>query len=906
MDDNDICPLCCEELDISDQQFFPCKCGYQICMWCWHRIKESESGLCPACRTPYGDDPHEFSAVDMEEVVKANKEKAAAEKRERERLRAQQAATSGVSGAFGVGGMHIGGGSDGDVAVSLAGGMRGLADPPKDRNQLAVMRVIRRNLVYAVGLPPSIATEDILRKPEFFGQYGKIAKIVLNKSHNGNGDARRASASAYVTFTHKEDALACILALDGFYMEGRNIRASYGTSKYCSAFIKNVRCNNPDCTYLHCMGDSEDTFTKQEIQAGYVTSGRDVLAKQQQLAAGSNSSRRRVGSGGPSGTGKVAANPVFPPPIFEEQTKPSQSTLVPPPPLATSSTTQFPPVSSAALQRSTTSSGIAGFSAVAAGSAPSLADVAKMSRSVSVPTPSTTSTKTDSSMTPAEILSRQQEELRKKHPQNNVTTVKKLPSSSMALNQQIGSTTAASIVAGVHSSTKTNSNATSHTTLTALTPLKRATSLPEKKEQSKATSNTRTPISTSQSSNFNEQAKDEFITLPNSEDVSMKLSDLRNDSTALDNESISSNNTYGAVFSSSKVISGPGVGSIGGQPIEGSVRSSTCGPIGFGHQRTSSNSSANGILHAAHGTTREGRLGTIGSSGLGPTNISVVGGDVIGGFNIAENNAPVSGGSILPKQLLAGIGIGGTERNPNGTDELFRKPELGPFGGSGLWDQPMSQSLSPLSSNVSGTDKAVGGPMSNSVNPNLSVNNISGTSALASMLGIELPTGVGSLRETLWASSTPLKSPSPETKPNNPAPIGSGVRKSADHVIIGGPTGVGSHSTVPIGGYGISSFSNSGGNKSDIALLQSLLPGVHITSGNAYHPAAPNTNPGSNPFAAPEWGNLGPVQQQKSAGISMPNHQYARDSWNGSNVYSTAPGYQNQNNAEKQNQGNIW
>ena len=64
-------------------------------MWCWHRIKESESGLCPACRTPYGDDPHEFSAVDMEEVVKANKEKAAAEKREKDRQRAQQAAAAG-------------------------------------------------------------------------------------------------------------------------------------------------------------------------------------------------------------------------------------------------------------------------------------------------------------------------------------------------------------------------------------------------------------------------------------------------------------------------------------------------------------------------------------------------------------------------------------------------------------------------------------------------------------------------------------------------------------------------------------------------------------------------------------------------------------------------------------------
>lgn len=698
--------------------------------------------------------------------------------------------------------------------------------------------------------------------------------------------------------------MACILALDGFYMEGRNIRASYGTSKYCSAFIKNVRCNNPDCTYLHCMGDSEDTFTKQEIQAGYVTSGRDVLAKQQQLAAGSNSSRRRVGSGGPSGTGKVAANPVFPPPIFEEPSKPSQSTLVPPPPPATSSTTQFPPVSSAALQRSTTSSGIAGFSAVAAGATPSLADVAKMSRSVSVPTPSS-NTKADSSMTPAEMLSRQQEELRKKHPQNNSNATKKLPSTSAALNQQSGSATAASIVAGVHSSTKMNSNASSHTTLTALTPLKRATSLPEKKEQSKVISNNKNTTTSSQSSLITEQAKDEFITPPHSGgDFSMKLSDLRNDSKALDNDSVSSNNSNGAVFAPSKVISAPGVGSIGGQPIDGSVRASACGPIGFGHQNNSTSSSIGGIVHAANGTSREVPLGTIGSSGLGSTSSSAVGGDIIGGFSIVDSNKPIGGGSILPQPLLSGIR--GPERNPNGTDELFGKPELGSFGGSGLWDQPLSHSLSSRSSNISGTDKAVGGSMSNNVNPNLSVNNISGTSALASMLGIELPTGVGSLRETLWASSTPLKSPSPETKPNTPAPIGSGVRKSNDRVIIGGHTSVGPQSAVPIGGYGVSSLSNGGGNKSDIALLQSLLPGVHITSGNAYRPAASNVNPGNNPFAAPEWGNLGHMQQQKSAAISMPNQQYARDSWNGSNMYSPAPGYQNQNSNEKQNQGNIW
>ncbi len=80
---------------------------------------------------------------------------------------------------------------------------KGPPEPPKDRSTLAAMRVIRRNLVYAVGMPPNVATEENLRKPEYFGQYGKISKIVINRNHNPGGDPRRASASAYVTFAHK-------------------------------------------------------------------------------------------------------------------------------------------------------------------------------------------------------------------------------------------------------------------------------------------------------------------------------------------------------------------------------------------------------------------------------------------------------------------------------------------------------------------------------------------------------------------------------------------------------------------------------------------------------------------------------------------------------------------------------
>jgi hypothetical protein len=46
-----------------------------------------------------------------------------------------------------------------------------------DRSALRNIRVVQRNLAYVLGLPPSLASEDTLRKGEYFGQYGKIVKV---------------------------------------------------------------------------------------------------------------------------------------------------------------------------------------------------------------------------------------------------------------------------------------------------------------------------------------------------------------------------------------------------------------------------------------------------------------------------------------------------------------------------------------------------------------------------------------------------------------------------------------------------------------------------------------------------------------------------------------------------------
>ena len=67
-DDSNECPLCTEEFDVTDKSFRPCKCGYQICVWCWHKIME-DSKRCPNCRRNYDSDNLDFTPPDPELYV---------------------------------------------------------------------------------------------------------------------------------------------------------------------------------------------------------------------------------------------------------------------------------------------------------------------------------------------------------------------------------------------------------------------------------------------------------------------------------------------------------------------------------------------------------------------------------------------------------------------------------------------------------------------------------------------------------------------------------------------------------------------------------------------------------------------------------------------------------------------
>lgn len=49
------------------------------------------------------------------------------------------------------------------------------------KQNLSSVRILQRNTCYVIGISPNIAKEEVLRKFEYFGQYGKIINVTINK-----------------------------------------------------------------------------------------------------------------------------------------------------------------------------------------------------------------------------------------------------------------------------------------------------------------------------------------------------------------------------------------------------------------------------------------------------------------------------------------------------------------------------------------------------------------------------------------------------------------------------------------------------------------------------------------------------------------------------------------------------
>jgi len=398
--------------------------------------------------------------------------------------------------------------------------------------------------------------------------------------------------------------------------------------------------------------------------------------------------------------------------------------------------------------------------------------------------------------------------------------------------------------------------------------------------------------------------------------------------------------SHSSVGSSRSAGSRGAKGEIPAVQLNGTSSKQPSGFIGGGGGGTIVGAIGGSNLHSTHnnmgspllGSSFSGNLGG-GSTGEPPATTTVTssldhlhtGSGILGGQPLAlsSENGVIGGASLGPPSgnMFGGLGLlSDTSAGVDKWGAAGGSSNQNMFGGSGaLWGGDSDPSThrrpsqpAPIGSHrnnapVGGTGGDVGGMSLFGTSQN-AFSGGSGSSALASMLGIELPTGSGTLREVSSApfggSAMPLApvgavgavgavgGPSVNGpglgvgaigKPNNGGmlqPIGA---PNSSHGIGGGG--------IPIGGYG--------NNNHDVALLQSLLPGVNITSGNAYRPAAPQYHHPQQQL------NPGHHQQlQQPVGVASLNQGSAQ--WNqGNNIIGSAPVQQQQPQQEQQ-RGNIW
>ncbi|TVU22826.1 hypothetical protein EJB05_32546 [Eragrostis curvula] len=186
------CPLCLEEMDLTDKELKPCKCGYE--------------GLC---------------------ADKLNLQK--------EQNKSHKPKSSNIQSA--------------------------VAEEPKDPNNV---RVIQRKLVYIVGMPSELASPRVvLKQKNFLGQYGKIESIVIDNV--GANQQIPDSGRVYVTFSKEEEAARCIQAINGYILDGRTLKATFGVTRYCHIWLSNRPCFKQNCSYVHYKAAPEDICSRDDV-----------------------------------------------------------------------------------------------------------------------------------------------------------------------------------------------------------------------------------------------------------------------------------------------------------------------------------------------------------------------------------------------------------------------------------------------------------------------------------------------------------------------------------------------------------------------------------------------------------------------------------------------------------------
>jgi len=266
------CPLCLEVMDSTDLDFHPCaQCHYQMCLWCHGRVMENDA-KCPGCRAPY---------TSSESQPKTD----AAEARDTE----DSSESNGLAMALSnFGDLNANAQSFTPSKPARHAGKNALSDSCEmslfDLTQTEVpagmmgrIRVIQRNLMYVTNMPPAMADQR-KASSQHFGEFGTVARLVI-RTIPASKPHQSPVVSAYVTYVEEASTALAISQLNGNFVDGKRLRASFGSNKYCNAFIRNEPCTNPRCSYLHQLSGTHECFWEKNNNP-LATTGKKHSQKQ--------------------------------------------------------------------------------------------------------------------------------------------------------------------------------------------------------------------------------------------------------------------------------------------------------------------------------------------------------------------------------------------------------------------------------------------------------------------------------------------------------------------------------------------------------------------------------------------------------------------------------------------------
>ncbi|KAF7703793.1 CCR4-NOT transcription complex subunit 4 [Cucumispora dikerogammari] len=122
--------------------------------------------------------------------------------------------------------------------------------------ELSSQRIINLKLLYVSGIPQIMNNDYIITNDTYFGRFGKIESV---RKLPGKKTFSSAVFSAFILYKEIDSCKNAIQTIDNSIikcqtrtgLKSYRLHCTYGTSKYCRTYIKNVKCQVNKCLFIH-------------------------------------------------------------------------------------------------------------------------------------------------------------------------------------------------------------------------------------------------------------------------------------------------------------------------------------------------------------------------------------------------------------------------------------------------------------------------------------------------------------------------------------------------------------------------------------------------------------------------------------------------------------------------------